>query len=417
MIWFGERMAEEKIWQVSEISSYIQYLLEENQELAALQVRGEVANFHHHKPSGHFYFNLSDNDASLHCVLFDGISLELPFKLENGIEIIAEGRITTYPPRSQYQLRVTNIRPYGLGTLYQAFENIKEKLAREGLFEEIHKKPLPKYPATIGLITSPVGAAIKDVVENLKKRYPLATLLVSPALVQGAGAVQSIRRALERLLALPGTPEKPRPDLIIIARGGGTFEELFVFNDESLAREIFASPIPIVTGIGHQKDFTIADFVADLRAGTPSHAVELSVPDQEELKSYISNLKNRLTRQCSQILQQKTHRLQVAIKSRFFHKAEGQLDLKKQQIDDLLMRLWRSSERICQFKKEKLLGLKKQLDSLSPLSVLNRGFSICLTDDGKRVISSINQVELGEEISTRLKDGRLFSTVRGKTED
>jgi len=257
MIWFGERMAEEKIWQVSEISSYIQYLLEENQELAALQVRGEVANFHHHKPSGPFYFNLSDNDASLHCVLFDGISLELPFKLENGIEIIAEGRITTYPPRSQYQLRVTNIRPYGLGTLYQAFENIKEKLAREGLFEEIHKKPLPKYPATIGLITSPVGAAIKDVVENLKKRYPLATLLVSPALVQGAGAVQSIRRALERLLALPGTPEKPRPDLIIIARGGGTFEELFVFNDESLAREIFASPIPIVTGIGHQKDFTI----------------------------------------------------------------------------------------------------------------------------------------------------------------
>lgn len=407
-------MAEVKVWRVTEISSYIQFLLEENGNLASVQVRGEVANFHHHRPSGHFYFNLSDDDASLNCVVFDGTSLELPFQLQNGIEIIAEGRITTYSPRSQYQLRVLNIKPFGPGTLYQAFENLKEKLAKEGLFDEDHKKVLPQYPRTIGLITSPVGAAIRDITENLKNRYPLATLIVLPALMQGAGAAQSVLRALRRSIASPSTPELPRPDVIIIARGGGTFEELFVFNDEQLAREIFTSPIPVVTGIGHQKDFTIADFVADVRAGTPSHAVELCVPDRAELMSYVLSWESNLKKRCNQVFQQKSYRLQVALKSRFFHRAEGFLELKKQRVDELISQLWRNARKECQFKQERLQGLSNQLNSLNPLSVLNRGFSICLSADRMRVIKSLGDVELGEDILTRVKDGEIASTIKRK---
>ncbi len=401
-------MVDERIWRVSEINFYIQTLLEDNPTLENVMIRGEIANFHHHRPSGHFYFNLSENDYILQCVLFNGVSLELPFKLENGIEVVAGGRITTYPPRSQYQLIVASIKPSGLGTLYQAFENMKNKLAKEGLFDEKHKKPLPRYPSVIGLVTSPVGAARRDVEENLRKRYPVATLKISPAMVQGAGASKSIIGALELFM------KKPAVDVIILARGGGSFEELFVFNDESLARTIFNSPIPVVTGIGHQKDFTIADFVADVRAGTPSHAVEICTPDREELKDYIKSLGNRLSIQAQQIIKEKSYRVEVAVKSRFFHWTENYVAQKRQLIDDFRRRLEFRIPNELRRKKEKLASLDRHLKSVNPMSVLKRGFSICFLQKTRMIVKSIRDVSVKDVIQTRVDDGEIFSSVKGK---
>lgn len=401
-------MAEVRTWTVSEISYYIQMLLEEDLELSWVQVRGEIANFHHHRPSGHFYFNLSENDYSLQCVLFNGAALELPFKMENGIEIIAEGRITTYPTRSQYQLRVSDVRPAGLGTLYQAFEKIKNKLDKEGLFDEAHKKALPRYPQVIGLVTSPVGAARRDVEENLRKRYPVATLFISPAVVQGAGAAQSLVEGVKRLI------KRPEVDVIILARGGGSFEELFVFNDETLARTIFESPIPVVTGIGHQKDFTIADFVADVRAGTPSHAVEVCTPDRMELKDYIGSLENRLRQRALQALKEKRHRVEIAAKSRFFHWAESYMAQKRQRIDDLTRRLCLQVPSQLRIKRERVQAALRHLNSVDPLSVLGRGFSVSFSAESRAIIKSVRDVDAGDDMVTRVADGEIWSRVKGK---
>jgi exodeoxyribonuclease VII large subunit len=405
-----EHMVDARIWTVSEISSYIQAILEDDPELSWVQVRGEIANFHHHRPSGHFYFNLSENDYSLQCVLFNGVALELPFKLENGIEIVAEGRITTYSTRSQYQIRVSEVRPSGLGTLYQAFENIKSRLDKEGLFDERHKKPLPRYPGTIGLVTSPVGAARRDVEENLRKRYPVATLLISPAVVQGAGAAKSLVSALKQLT------RRPEVDVIILARGGGSFEELFVFNDETLARTIFDSGIPVVTGIGHQKDFTIADFVADVRAGTPSHAVEVCTPDQAELAAYVKSLQSRLGQGSGQLVKDKGHRLQVAANSRFFHRAESFMARKQQRIDELARRLVYQLPNQLNRRKERFEAAARHLSSVDPLSVLSRGFSVSFLADSRAVIKSLGDVAIQDEIVTRVRDGEILSKVKGKEE-
>lgn len=401
-------MVDERVWRVSEINFYIQTLLEDDPRLGSVQVRGEITNFHHHRPSGHFYFNLSENDYILQCVLFNGASLELPFKLENGIEIIGEGKITTYPPRSQYQLLVSNVKPSGLGTLYQAFENMKNKLAKEGLFDERYKKAIPRYPSAIGLVTSPVGAARRDVEENLRKRYPVATLVISPAVVQGPGASKSIINALKLLMG------KPEVEVIILARGGGSFEELCVFNDEVLARTIFDSPMPIVTGIGHQKDFTIADFVADVRAGTPSQAVEICTPDKEELKGYIDSLENRLLVYIEQALREKSHRVEVAVKSRFFHWIESYIVQKRQLVDELGRRLGLQVPSELRRRKDKLASLNRHLQSVNPLSVLSRGFSVCFLQKNNEIVKSIKDVNVNDAVHTLVADGEISSIVKGK---
>ncbi|NLG52450.1 MAG: exodeoxyribonuclease VII large subunit [Clostridiales bacterium] len=391
------------IFSISEVNQYIKYKMENDPNLSLIYVRGEISNYKPHS-SGHHYMTLKDENAVLRAVMFKSDALKLKFKPENGIKIIAKGRISVFPRDGQYQLYITDMIPDGVGALYVAFEQLKKKLAAEGLFDADKKKPVPKYPGRIALVTSPTGAAVRDMLRILKARFPLAKILVCPVLVQGEGAAGEIAAAIYRL------NEKSMCDLIITGRGGGSIEDLWAFNEECVARAIFASEIPVISAVGHEPDVTISDFVADLRAATPSNAAELAVPDCVSIKSSLNDANIRIIQAVThkirfyrEVLAKISEKPVMQSPLAYFQERRMLLDYTGDKLDSLI------HKRISDY-KQRFIGLASALDALSPLKVLARGYSITTDSDG-RVIKDVSGVNVGDRINIRLNAANLDCSV------
>lgn len=387
---------------VAELNSYIKILLESDAKLRNILVRGEISNLTCHS-SGHIYFTLKDEKALVKAVMFRSSASTLKFKPSNGMRIVVEGRVSLFERDGQYQLYATSMMPDGIGELALAFEQLKQKLQKEGLFDQSAKKPLPKYPARIGIITSPTGAAVQDMINILRRRYPLATVIFAPVLVQGVQAPGEIINALNTLNRLNAC------DVIIAGRGGGSLEELWAFNDEALARAVYSSAIPVVSAVGHETDFTICDFVSDLRAPTPSAAAELVTPDIADISFFLKSAVLRIERGLVnklRILSQRLESLSAreCLVSPLFH-----LKDKGQSVDGLETRLMDAIMNIIRLNKEKLGIMSAKLEILSPLSLLARGYSIVSTDKG--VVTSADQLSLRDELNIRLSKGAVSCTV------
>lgn len=387
---------------VYELTKLVKEVLEGEPVLQGVFVEGEISNYYQHN-SGHMYFTLKDEHSCLKCVMFRSSARKLDFVPQNGEKVTALGNISVYPARGEYQLYVEDLRPAGPGKLYLEFERLKTRLEEEGLFAEEHKKPIPRIPSKVGVVTSPTGAAIRDILSVIKRRFSRVDVLISPALVQGKEAPASIISALRRL------KERDDLDVVIIGRGGGSIEDLWAFNDEGLAREIFAFPIPVISAVGHERDFTISDFVADLRAPTPSAAAELVVASQEELNRKVRDLHTRLINYIQNNLSFFRQRLAYLENRRVLKHPEEQLYLQMQKVDELGQRLEKSIKYILERKREKFLAFTRHLDGLNPLAILNRGYSITYRD-AKR-LKSAREVEPGDRIKTILPEGEIISLV------
>lgn len=443
------------IYSVKEITRRMKDLFEQNEDLQDVWVRGELSNFTHHS-SGHMYFTIKDEGSRMKAVMFAGNNRYLRFIPKNGARVIIRGSITIYERDGQYQLYAREMQPDGIGSLYLAFEQLKEKLAQEGLFDPTHKKPIPVFPKTIGVITSPTGAAIRDIITTIRRRYPLGRVLLLPVLVQGEQAAGSISRAIQEM------NRRMEVDVLIIGRGGGSIEELWAFNEEIVARSIFQSKIPVISAVGHETDFTISDFVADIRAATPTAAAEIAVPHLHELREKILRLQGRMSTAMKQQLRDQRNRLERAKKSYVFRQPGQQVYQYQQALDRLQDRLkgamaqkslgqrnrWKENYRmLLTFTPQaKLQGLAKQneqirhrlhramvtlwkdharqtdhligkLDALSPLKVMGRGYALVFQEEEKKtLVKSIGDVDPGKQILVRLHDGELTCTVNGKKE-
>jgi exodeoxyribonuclease VII large subunit len=389
-------------FRVSELTRRIRLLLET--QVGFVQVEGELSNFHRHS-SGHTYFTLKDDRAQLKCVMWRGAGIRFPYSDPDGMKVVAGGTVTVYERGGQYQLNVTSLRPLGRGELQEAFEKLKAKLAAEGLFDPAGRKPLPRLPREIAIITSPTGAAVRDMVSVITRRWPAADLVIVPVAVQGEGAGREIARAIEYVNAW-GVP-----DVIIVGRGGGSIEDLWAFNEELTARAIHASTIPVVSAVGHEIDFTIADFTADLRAPTPSAAGELVVPDRSEviraLGALAGNLRRAMERRCSQY-ERSLSRLSSSYGLR---RIEGRVRELMQAVDVLGRGLATGSRRLLERRLSQLSGLAGKLDVLSPSNTLRRGFSITSDLATGKVVRDAARVATGSRVGVLLARGRLVCSV------
>lgn len=394
-------------YSVSYVTTYLRDLLESDPFLSQLSVRGEVSNWTQAR-SGHCYFTLKDDQAELRCVMWRTIAQQLSILPQNGDEVIAEGRISIYPQRGAYQFYVNMMQPIGLGVLYKRFEALKKKLAMEGLFDEWHKKPLPSFPRRIGIVTSPTAAALQDILKILKRRQPLAEVILSPTLVQGSRAPAQIVKALKRFDA-----QESAVDVILLARGGGSIEDLWAFNDEVVARAIYDSQIPIISGIGHEVDFTIADFVADKRAPTPSTAAELAVPDIQQLRERLQIRSTIL----DEIMQSELHERRAALEQekRALERLapQNRLQEQRQTIDLLNDRLERALVAHLELKRSKLTGLEGRLSSLNPRATIARGYAIVTDERRGTLIRSVRQTIPGQTIRITLEKGEFKAIVKG----
>ncbi len=420
-------MNPEGVLSVLEVNKRVKLLLEDDEILRDVQVAGEISNFKHHRSSGHFYFTLKEAGSVLRCVMFRGKSRSLDFEPADGMKVVAHGYIGVYDVRGEYQLYVDGLQPEGLGSLYLAFEKLKKKLESEGLFSAEIKKAIPVFPQRIGVVTSETAAALRDILNVLKRRFPNIEIIVSPCLVQGGLAPPSIVKAIE------ACSRWGKPDTIIVTRGGGSIEDLWAFNTEPVARAIFECPVPVISGVGHETDFTIADFVADLRAPTPSAAAELAVPEKWKLQDTLRRLKRRaITGMFShfQRIRRRVEEVDFDYLQRIIIRA---VDGMRNRVDELQERLHRSSgqrlseaDRELNRRKEKLstsidwyLGTYRQslelemgkLVALEPQKVLDRGYSICLKLPERSVVSSVATVSAGDEIELQVKDGSLRGEV------
>ena len=392
-----------KIYKVHEITQILQGILQSEPILQDLWLEGEISNLAR-PSSGHVYFTLKDNNSQIHCAIFQRAASRLRFPLQNGDAVLVNGRLTIYDVRSQYQIIGERVVPAGVGELQLAFERLKEQLDAEGLFDQTHKKPLPKFPQKIGLITSATGAAIRDIFRMLQKRYPAVEVLLFPTLVQGEGAAAEIAHAIKRMNRLPGI------DLLIVGRGGGSIEDLWAFNEEIVARALFASRIPTVSAVGHETDVTIADLVADHRAPTPSAAVEYIVPDQEELRQQLAAIRYNLARGVTgriDGLRTKLEHIQSRIPAT--HRIDA-INRLRQVIDQLDIRGRRAATQQLNVKQRSWQVAAARLNTLSPLGTLARGYSICKDSSGKTVTDA-SQVRVGEEVHLRLSRGQLACRV------
>ncbi|MGB4045304.1 MAG: exodeoxyribonuclease VII large subunit [Halanaerobiales bacterium] len=396
---------EKNIYTVSEITKYLKDLLAIDPLINDIWLTGEISNFHHHS-SGHMYFTLKDENSAIAAIMFKGYNSQLKFQLEDGLKVIAHGYISLYEPRGTYQFYIDSMEPAGKGALYLAFEQLKEKLEKEGLFDQAHKKMIPLLPKKIGIVTSPTGAAIRDILSVVKRRFPNIYLLVVPSLVQGETASEQLAKGIEYL------NRRGDIDLIILSRGGGTIEDLWPFNEEILARAIYDSQVPIISGVGHETDFTIADFVADLRAPTPSAAAELAIASRLELEKSIASNQERLSYAMGNKIREYRKQLQGLMERRVFTRPEELFSREMQELDDLSRRLEWVMEKELNGLQEKFQILNGKLESLSPLKTLARGYSIS-TYQGK-VIDSIKTVEIGQEIQILVKDGEIKSRIVSK---
>ena len=392
-----------KIYKVHEITQILQGILRSEPILQDLWLEGEISNLGR-PASGHVYFTLKDNSSQIQCAIFRPAASRLRFPMQNGDAVLVNGRLTIYDARSQYQIIGERVVPAGVGELQLAFERLKQQLAEEGLFDPIHKKPLPNFPRKIGLITSATGAAIRDILRMLQKRYPAVEVLLFPTLVQGEDAAAEIAHAIGCMNRLPGI------DLLIVGRGGGSIEDLWAFNEEVVARAIFASNIPIVSAVGHETDVTIADLVADHRAPTPSAAVENIVPDQEELRQQLAAVRYSLVRSIAgriDAVRTKLENIQSRIPAT--HRIDA-INRLRQTIDQLDIRGQRAAVQQLSGKRRSWQVAAARLDTLSPLATLARGYSICKDSSGKTVTEA-SQVHVGEEVHLRLSRGQLACRV------
>ena len=388
----------------SQVNQYIKGFMDRDRLLSGLLVRGELSNYKMY-PSGHHYFSLKDGEGSLRCVMFRGDAVSLRFRPQNGMQVVAAGRITVFPRDGQYQLYCSRLIPEGVGDLHLAFEQLKEKLYREGLFSPERKRPIPRFPDTIALITSPAGAAVRDLLRILRARWPMARVKILPVRVQGEGAAREIAAAIRWACA------HRTAGLIITGRGGGSMEDLWAFNEEIVARAIAEADIPVISAVGHEPDVTIADFVADLRAATPSNAAELAVPDRREVRAALEADRDRLTAAVRGRLDRERRALDRLASSRAMTEPASYFKDKRLLLDYQSGRLVRAMERLTGGRRERLSSLAAALDAMSPLKVLGRGYAIARRADGK-VISSVRDTAPGEEFRLRVSDGELDCLVR-----
>ncbi len=422
---------DELILEVSQVNAYIREMLESDELLTGLCVRGEVSNFKRY-PSGHCYFTLKDRDSALKCVMFRSSAMRLRFQPENGMTVLAAGRISVYPRDGVYQLYCVSMTPEGAGDLSVAFEQLKRRLAAEGLFREAHKKPLPAYPHRIALITSEAGAAVRDMLRILGARYPLAEVLLLPVRVQGTEAAGEIAAAIDY------ANRYQVADLIITGRGGGSMEDLWAFNEEAVARAIYRSEIPVISAVGHEPDVTISDYVADLRAATPSNAAELAVPDQAELRAAIHSLEVRMAGSLEQRLKLARGHLEQRRNAKVLREPTQALEDRRQRLDMLEDRMGRAmglrvenartelrrkSEQLpllfrndLQARQKQLGTLGARLDAMSPLKVLSRGYSITQDNAGHAILSA-GELKPGDKLHIRLHQGALEALVERIAEE
>jgi len=402
-------MSQPRIFSVSEITSSIKGFLEDN--IPTIWIQGEISNFKAHY-SGHFYFTLKDEGAQISAVMWKNRTYELDFELQDGMLVNALGNIRVYEKGGRYQLDVIRMQPAGLGALQAAFEKLKEKLNAEGLFDEVHKKALPKFPETIGIITSETGAALQDMLNILSRRAPNVKIIIRPAKVQGEGAAAEIAQAVKDL------NEYGKCDLIIAGRGGGSLEDLWAFNEEATARAIFESKVPIISAVGHEIDFTIADFAADLRAPTPSAAAELAVPDYTELRDRIISLHDMTAGRVLFYIGRLREKIMSIMNSYGLRRPEDLLKQQALMLDELDSRLIKAYKNIFSIDKELIKQLNLRLINLSPKNVLERGYSITYIND--KIITDASAVKKNAELVSEVKNGKIFSRVKkvekGKTE-
>jgi len=436
---------EPRIYSIKELNRYIRMKLEADPILGDVWIRGEISNFTHHS-SGHMYFTLKDSDSRVKCIMFASHNQRLPFRPREGTKVIARGNVSVYERDGNYQFYVTAMQPDGIGSLYLAYEQLKGKLEAEGLFAASRKRPIPRFPRAIGVITSPTGAAVRDIMITLQRRFPAVPIYLYPVLVQGTQAAPSIVKAIEAINRFGAA------DVLIVGRGGGSLEELWAFNEEAVARSIAGSAIPVISAVGHETDFTIADFVADLRAATPTAAAELAVPHIQELKSQLAGHRQRMEQAVRYRVQARKDRLQRVKRSPFFMYPRKYMLDQAQRLDRLTEQLEERMRRatgkhgarlsklqgalgvhdpreraayaakrlqgaakslegamavVINGKRLKLHGMIKQLDALSPLKVMARGYSLVYDESEGRLIKSIQEVQPGDVVKVKVADGQL----------
>ncbi|MCK6204489.1 exodeoxyribonuclease VII large subunit [Bacillus infantis] len=446
-------MKEQRYLTVGALTLYIKRKFDHDPHLQEIFVKGEISNFKRHS-SGHMYFTLKDEKSRILAVMFSRSARSVKFEPENGMKVLISGEISVYEPSGQYQIYVKQMQPDGVGDLFLAFEQLKERLQKEGLFASERKRPIPKFPKTVGVITSPTGAAVRDIITTIKRRFPIANILIYPALVQGAQAAPSVAGAIEL------ANRQAEADVLIVGRGGGSIEELWAFNEEQVARAIVGSDIPVISAVGHETDFTIADFAADHRAPTPTGAAEMAVPHIDELAERILNRQSRLIRAMREraVLQrERLGRLQKSYAFRYpqrlyeqkleqadkmteqLKKSAGRLaELKSEERDRLLQRLLRNHpndlykeakethlrgsralgramKEVLTKKQKEFSGMVSTLEALSPLKIMDRGYSLAYSGEGE-LLKSVSQVEKGDDVQVKLADGTFNCKVTGKEE-
>lgn len=400
---------EHAIYAVKDVNRYLKQILEHDPNLFNIWIQGEISNYTLHR-SGHMYFSIKDNKSVLKCIMFAGKTRGLKFIPKNGTKIIARGNISVYEPSGQYQLIVEEMQPDGVGILYQEFEKLKIKLDEEGLFSTDFKKIIPTFPKTIGIITSPTGAAVRDIITTIKRRYPICKIILYPVIVQGENAPNSIVNAIEKM------NEHNKSDVLILGRGGGSIEDLWGFNDENVARAIFKSQIPIISAVGHETDTTISDYVSDIRAATPTGAAEIATPiTVSELKDKISAFQVKYKRELNNLLSFKREQFNYLNKNLMLHHPKKLLNTEIQRYDLLHEQMIKNMTSTLKEKNNKLSLSIAKLDSLSPLKTLNRGFNVSYNEDS--VIRSIKDVKKDDKIKMKLLDGNVFCSVENIEEE
>lgn len=403
---YSPQIQKPRVLSVSQINFYIKSIIENDGSLQFVLVTGEISNLTVHQRSGHIYLSLKDSNSVISAVMFASNARRLRFRLENGMKVICRGRISVYEPSGRYQLYIEDMQPDGVGALTLAFEQLKKSLAQKGLFDNAHKKPLPKFPKTIGVITSPTGAAVQDITNIIRRRFPSANIVLAPVLVQGESAPEQLVRAVNKFSA------SKIADVVIIGRGGGSAEDLWAFNDEQLAYAVYNCETPIISGVGHETDFTVCDFVADVRASTPSAAAELAVPDRQELMSYYFKQKQYI----SAMLDRKIKTAQLRLENQQRRMSASSPKLKAEQLEKQLSakseKLTRLMNVYISDRENKLIAAKGKLDGLNPLNVLNRGYAIAEKDE--KIITSSKQLKDGDGFTVILSDGKINAKVCGE---
>ncbi len=399
----------QQLLSVTELNEYIRMLLDSNPVLGSVFVRGEISNFTNHYKTGHFYFSLKDEGALVRAVMFRGNAQKLRFLPENGMKVILHGRVSVFPRDGQYQIYVDDIQPDGVGALYLAFEQLRQKLEAEGLFDAARKRPLPRFPQRIGVITAPTGAAVRDILHILSRRWPLAEVILYPALVQGVGAPQTLIAGLDYF------NERLPVDVIILGRGGGSAEDLFAFNHEGLARAVAASKTPVISAVGHETDFTICDFVADLRAPTPSAAAELAVPDAGEFRDALYGTIRALDERINALLMRHRADLERLSATPLLRSPQSYLDERRMNVAYLEKRAHAAFSQRTAKAQTTFAALCAKMEALSPLRVLSRGYTAVFDGEG-RAVTAGKQLAVGECVHIRFSDSTVDATVSGVRE-